>query len=150
MAVLQGALRVDELYALYREGRLVTRRQDETGRRWHVAKKQRLVDAMLRGYSVPSLLLAHAESGEHSRCYEVVDGVQRVHSVIGFLEMRFGVEDGFFDADRFTCTLPADSRRWAVGQPRLSLSRCAAFLEYPLPLTMCVLDRREWAAGTLI
>ncbi len=49
---------------------------------WNVKQKQRLIDSIIRGYPIGSLVLREISSNK----YEVLDGQQRVRTIFDFLE----------------------------------------------------------------
>ena len=107
-----------------------------------MAKKQRLIDAMLQGLSIPTLLCAsHSDHGGRGACLEVIDGVQRVHAIVGFIQNAFASTRGFFDKE--ACALGESKRLPHKGLPRLPIERSKAFLDYRLPLTLCQVEEEE-------
>ena len=63
---------------LMREGRINPRPQYQRAPVWNDAKKQLLIDSILRGYDLPKFYLRSTDPPyEH----EVVDGQQRLHAI---------------------------------------------------------------------
>ena len=58
---------------------------------WNLAKKQRLIDTMLREFDIPKIYLAI--SSEANFDHEIVDGQQRIRSIWEFHENAFALGD---------------------------------------------------------
>lgn len=61
----------------------------QRGEVWPTAKKQRLVDSILRGWVVPPVLLI---SGGHGQPQQVLDGQQRLASIRDFMLNEFSID----------------------------------------------------------
>ena len=65
---------------------------------WTLVEKQKLVESTLRKFPVPAILLAERETGD----YEVIDGLQRLHTLVSFIESAFPTLDKkYFDVSQF-------------------------------------------------
>lgn len=63
---------------------------------WTIDEKQRLIDSILRKYPLPQFLVAKTNAEQDT--YEIIDGMQRLNAIIGFIENDFSTTDGkFFD-----------------------------------------------------
>lgn len=60
---------------------------------WSEAKKQRLIDTILRGYDIPKFYLAPSSVPEFR--FEVVDGQQRIRAIWEFMDGGFTTSDEF-------------------------------------------------------
>ncbi|RQU62275.1 DUF262 domain-containing protein [Burkholderia cenocepacia] len=61
----------------------------QRGEVWPTAKKQRLIDSILRGWVVPPVLLI---SGGHGQPQQVLDGQQRLASIRDFMLNEFSID----------------------------------------------------------
>ncbi len=61
----------------------------QRGEVWPIAKKQRLIDSILRGWVVPPVLLI---SGGHGHPQQVLDGQQRLASIRDFMLNEFSID----------------------------------------------------------
>jgi hypothetical protein len=69
----------------------------QRGEVWPTAKKQRLVDSILRGWVVPPVLLI---SGGHGQPQQVLDGQQRLASIRDFMLNEFPIDGRIEPHDR--------------------------------------------------
>jgi hypothetical protein len=99
MAELDSSPRsIQSLYALFAEGKLWVNRRYQRKLVWTLEEKQKLVESVLRKYPIPAILLAERDTGD----YEVIDGLQRLHSLMSFIETAFPTERGrAFDVAQF-------------------------------------------------
>jgi hypothetical protein len=89
---------VQSLYAWYADGKLWVNRRYQRKLVWTLEEKQKLVESVLRRYPIPAILLAEREGGD----YEVIDGLQRLHTLMSFIETSFPTENGrIFDVAQF-------------------------------------------------
>jgi hypothetical protein len=107
---------------------------------WTIVEKQRLVDSVLMGYPLPLFLLAEKPVDGGQSIYEIIDGMQRLNAIFGFIENTFLVNDFCFDVNEF-----ARARQLAeqgvfppAGPevPRLNAASCANILDYQLAVTI--------------
>lgn len=67
---------------------------------WTLEEKQKLIDSILKKYPVPAILLAEKEDSPGT--YEIIDGLQRLHAILSFIEMAFPTEaDHYFNLEFF-------------------------------------------------
>jgi hypothetical protein len=89
---------VQSLYAWYADGKLWVNRRYQRKLVWTLEEKQKLVESVLRRYPIPAILLAERDSGD----YEVIDGLQRLHTLMSFIETAFPTDtDRVFDVTQF-------------------------------------------------
>ncbi|GAA3809006.1 DUF262 domain-containing protein [Amycolatopsis tucumanensis] len=101
---------VQSIYSWYSEGRLYVNRRYQRKLVWTQVEKQKLVESVLQKYPVPAILLAERDTGD----YEVIDGLQRLHTLVSFIETSFPTLDGkFFDISQFpTAKTRADEEKF--------------------------------------
>lgn len=88
---------IQSLYTWYADDKLWVNRRYQRKLVWTLEEKQKLVASVLNGYPIPAILLAEREDG-----YEVIDGLQRLHTFMSFIETAFPTEDGkAFDVEQF-------------------------------------------------
>lgn len=91
---------IQTLYTWFRSGRLIVNRRYQRKLVWTLEEKQKLIDSVLRGYPIPAILLAETATAPDK--YEVLDGMQRLHAMMSFIETAYPTEDGlFFDLTHF-------------------------------------------------
>lgn len=54
---------------------------------WQNPDKSHLIESILRGIPIPSIYLAEEEEGK----YVVIDGQQRINSIVRYLDSKFGL-----------------------------------------------------------
>lgn len=62
---------------------------------WSGEEKARLIDSILKGYPIPLILFAEITGSNGIIYYEVLDGMQRLNAIVGFLENLSKVFFGF-------------------------------------------------------
>jgi hypothetical protein len=139
MTVTPQGISVQTVYRWYREGTLVVNRQYQRKLVWTIAEKQGLIDSILKGYPIPLFLLAERESSGKV-VYEIIDGLQRLNAVLGFIENTFLVNDKCFDINEFSRArqLAEDNIFTIFPQEiqRMEANQCANILDYQLAVTI--------------
>jgi hypothetical protein len=89
---------VQSIYSWYDEGKLFVNRRYQRKLVWTLPEKQKLVESILRKFPVPAILLAGRDTGG----YEIIDGLQRLHTLVSFIETAFPTLDHkYFDVSQF-------------------------------------------------
>ena len=90
---------VQTVYTWYRDQKLFVNRRYQRKLVWTLEEKQKLIGSILKKYPIPAILLAERET---PGTYEIIDGLQRLHSIVSFIEDAFPLETtGYFDANLF-------------------------------------------------
>lgn len=128
---------IQSLYAMYREDRLFVNRRYQRKLVWTLEEKQRLIESIVKRYPIPAILIAERKSGDG---YEIIDGLQRLHAIVSFIETGFSTLDGkYFDVKHFPTAqtnadaglfLTADTQNW------ISQKDVSAVLDYTLALSV--------------
>lgn len=127
---------IQSLYSWYSQGLLWVNRRYQRKLVWTLAEKQKLVESVLQQYPIPAVLLAEREGGG----YELIDGLQRIHTLMSFIEESFATEDGrYFDVRQF----PTANTRAKEGlfethddSERLSPREVGTFLDYSMAISV--------------
>lgn len=89
------------IYTWYSQDKLFVNRRYQRKLVWTLPEKQKLVESVLSKLPIPAVLMSEREGGG----YEIIDGLQRLHSLMSFIEQGFPTERGkFFDTARFLTT----------------------------------------------
>src|SRR5690242_16226670 len=96
MSITPRGMSVQEAYRLFRENRLIVNRKYQRKLVWSLDEKQNLIDSLIKDYPIPLILLADA-SISGSTFYEIMDGMQRLNAIFGFIDNVFSVDNKFFD-----------------------------------------------------
>lgn len=89
---------IQTIYAMFSEGKLFVNRRYQRKLVWTLEEKQKLIESIQKKYPIPAILIAERE--EFPGTYEIIDGLQRLHAIISFIEtafptlkgMRFAIE----------------------------------------------------------
>src|SRR5689334_7976846 len=84
-------LSIQSLYSWYHDNKLFVNRRYQRKLVWTLEEKQKLIEAILKKYPVPAILLAETEAKPGT--YEIIDGLQRLHAIISFIETAFPTLD---------------------------------------------------------
>ena len=89
---------IQSLYGWYNENRLFVNRRYQRKLVWTLEEKQRLVESVVKRYPIPAIILAE-RPGE---TFEIIDGLQRLHTLMSFIELGFPTLEGeYFDVAQF-------------------------------------------------
>jgi hypothetical protein len=121
---------IQSIYTLYSQDQLYVNRRYQRKLVWTLQEKQKLVESILNRYPVPGVLLAERESGG----YEIIDGLQRLHSIVSFIEGAYPTASGaYFDISQ----LPTAKARMDKGlyepvasTPLVTAADVSTFLDY--------------------
>lgn len=95
------------LHRKIRQGRLDLQPNFQRGEVWGKAKKQRLIDSILRGWHIPPI---HVIQVPNSDKQEVLDGQQRLAAIRDFLEGEFTINGNLDPVERYIMEL--DGLSW--------------------------------------
>lgn len=105
---------------------------------WTLEEKQKLIDSILAKYPIPAILLAEIEGPEEQ--YEIIDGLQRLHAILSFIETAYPLNDKrFFDLNFFPTAKDYSAEGLFVDQAQeqtISTTECSTILNYPLSLSI--------------
>ena len=91
---------IQSVYALYREGKIFVNRRYQRKLVWTQKEKQKLIESIMNKYPIPAILFAEKE-GPYST-YEIIDGLQRLHAIVSYIENQFSLEGGkYFNIEAF-------------------------------------------------
>lgn len=129
---------IQTLYGWFREGKLIVNRRYQRKLVWTLDEKQKLIDSILQKYPIPAIFLA--EINGKAGHYEVIDGMQRLHTLMSFIETTFSTLDGkYFDLTYFPTALQyRDSGAFTETATTEKIDQKAAsvFLDYTLAVSM--------------
>lgn len=127
---------VQSVYGWFRDDKLYVNRRYQRKLVWTLEEKQKLVDSILKKYPVPAILLAERE--ESPGTYEIIDGLQRLHSIVSYIETAFPTTGGtYFSIDKHSRAREAADEGLfepAVTNDLLSQREVTTLLDYTLPV----------------
>lgn len=137
MAIASRGMSIQEAYRNYRAGKLIVNRQYQRKLVWSIDEKINLIDSILKQYPIPLILLASSVQGEHK--LEIIDGMQRLNAIFGYIDNEFLYEECVFDVEQFArAKQAAEEGLFDVATKevkRLDPKLCANFLDYQLAIT---------------
>lgn len=129
---------IQSLYSWHREDKLYVNRRYQRKLVWTLEEKQRLVESILKSYPIPAILIAERKGA--SGTYEIIDGLQRLHAIVSFIETSFKTLDGkYFDLKHFpTAKSYADQGKFFqnTGELLLSQKEVSTVLDYTMALSV--------------
>ncbi|WP_254564329.1 DUF262 domain-containing protein [Oscillatoria sp. HE19RPO] len=141
MSIVPRGMTVTEAYRLYRSGNLLVNRKYQRKLIWSVEEKGKLIGSILNGYPIPLILLAERPKVHGSGKYEIIDGMQRLNALCGFIENLFSFDKKFFDINEFSYAKQlADDKVFKYEEKsevdKLDRKKCADILDYQLAVTI--------------
>lgn len=132
------AVPVQTLYTWFRDNKLIVNRRYQRKLVWTLEEKQKLLDSILSKYPVPAILLSEVEGPEEN--FEIIDGLQRMHAIMSFIETSYPTDDGrYFDLDYFpTAKEFAEKGVFSdqSGGSVLDNAACSTILNYQVSLSI--------------
>lgn len=127
---------LQHLYSEYMSGAYVVNRRYQRKLVWAVEEKQALIDSVRLSLPIPLVLLAEHTEGDTGRRFEIIDGLQRLNALFGFIENEFSYKGEFFDLETLADTkYLRDQGVLKQRQPMIDRSVCVAITNYLLPLS---------------
>lgn len=140
MSIAPRGMSIQEAYRLYREGNLLVNRKYQRKLVWTVSEKEKLIGSILKEYPIPLVLLAERPQIHGSGKYEVIDGMQRLNAIFGFIENAFSFEEKYFKISEFSRARQlAEAGIFQTAAPSsayLSDKECADLMDYQLAVTI--------------
>jgi len=139
MSIVPRGMTVTEAYRLYRSRSLLVNRKYQRKLIWSVEEKEKLIGSILKGYPIPLILLAERPQVHGSGKYEIIDGMQRLNAICGFIENLFSFNEKYFDLNEFSYAKQlADEKvfKFVENSDKLDRTKCADILDYHLAVTI--------------
>lgn len=132
-------LSIQTIYRMFKDNDFYVNRQYQRKLVWTLEEKQKLIDSILKDFPIPLVLLAKREAD--SAKYDIIDGLQRLHTIISFIDNAFcTAKSRLFDVRQLPRAAQAaseDGRSIITDEAQiLSPTECAVLLEYTLPVTI--------------
>jgi uncharacterized protein with ParB-like and HNH nuclease domain len=133
MSIVPRGMSITEAYRLYRSGRLLVNRKYQRKLIWSIEEKSKLIGSILKGYPIPLILLAERPQIHGSGKYEIIDGMQRLNAICGFIENLYSFDTKYFDVNEFPYAkqLAEENVFESIKENKyLSRKECADILDY--------------------
>ena len=129
---------IQSIFSWYSEDKLYVNRRYQRKLVWTLLEKQKLVESIIKKYPIPAILIAERE--EEAGTYEIIDGLQRLHAIISFIETSFPTIEGKnFDVEQFPTAKSRESEKHFVSdksKPFLTAREIGTLLDYPLAISV--------------
>ncbi|EPL1070252.1 GmrSD restriction endonuclease domain-containing protein [Pluralibacter gergoviae] len=91
---------IQTIYSWFTEGKIFVNRRYQRKLVWTAVEKQKLIESIQKRYPIPAVLLAERENDPGT--YEIIDGLQRLHAIMSFIETGYeSLEGKRFNLDAF-------------------------------------------------
>ena len=131
-------LSIQSVYSQYSEDKLYVNRRYQRKLVWTLEEKQKLIESILKKYPIPAILVAERENAPGT--YEIIDGLQRLHAVVSYIETSFPALTGqYFDVSAFpTAKNRAGQLKFAPVQEKelLTQQEVITILDYSLAMSV--------------
>jgi hypothetical protein len=132
------AVPVQTLYTWFRENKLIVNRRYQRKLVWTLEEKQKLLDSLLSKYPIPAILLSEIEGPKEN--FEIIDGLQRMHAILSFIETFYPIVDGrYFDLNYFPTAKELSEKGVFFDQSGgnvLDSTACSTILNYQVSLSI--------------
>lgn len=139
---------VQVVYDNYLSHKYIVNRRYQRKLVWTQQEKVDFIDSLLKNYSVPLFLLAQNTDTEGNITYEIIDGMQRLNSIVSFIENEFPVEwsgkQCYFNLDTLASTLNLkQSGQIEQREPMLPKEVCLDIVSYQIPFSFIIADQQS-------
>lgn len=139
---------IQVVYDNYLACRYIVNRRYQRKLVWTQQEKEYFIDSIINNYSVPLFLLAQNNDEKGFVKYEIIDGMQRLNSIVSFIENEFPVgykgENMFFDLDTLASTLDQKrSGKLKQRKPVLPKDVCMEIVKYQVPFSFIIADKQS-------
>ncbi|MBH2886607.1 GmrSD restriction endonuclease domain-containing protein [Serratia marcescens] len=116
----------EELYEWYLSEKLIINRRYQRKLVWSLDEKTALISSMIQQYPIPLLLFVSIDNKR-----EILDGMQRLESLMSFIEQRFSLNGEYFNLDAIALTKELkDGGKLNQQEPVLSREKSALIARY--------------------
>ena len=139
---------VQVVYENYLAGKYIVNRRYQRKLVWTQQEKTAFIDSLLQNYSIPIFLLAQNTDGEGKITYDIIDGMQRLNSIMSFIENEFSIEwngkQYYFNLDTLASTLNLkQSGELKQKEPALPKDVCMGIVSYQIPFSFIIADQQN-------
>lgn len=134
---------VERAYEDYRNGIYLVNRRYQRKLVWNRNEKEAFIDSLKNGYPVP-LFLFSVNEYKGQRRQEIIDGMQRLNAIFGFIENEFAIDGYYFDLSSTALTKQLlDEDILKQKEPILERTSCVNIASYELPYSSYDEDNPE-------
>ena len=127
---------IETIYGYYKEDKLLVNRRYQRKLVWTIEEKEKFIDSISLNYPVPLILVAQIKHKEINR-YEIIDGMQRLDSIVSFIEGDFPLDGKYFDLETVASTkYLLDNKQLKQKTPKLDRELCKRIALYQIPMSI--------------
>lgn len=139
---------IQVVYDNYINNKYIVNRRYQRKLVWTQQEKVAFIDSIVKNYSIPLFLLAQNTDSNGLTQYEIIDGMQRLNSIVSFIENEFGIEyDGkicYFNVDTLASTLNLKQQGKLVPRtPQFPKDICLNIVSYQIPVSLIIADQQS-------
>lgn len=139
---------IQVVYDNYLGGKYIVNRRYQRKLVWTQEEKVAFIDSIMKNYSVPLFLLAQNTDEKGVDKYEIIDGMQRLNSIVSFIENEFAIEwegnKSYFNLDTLASTLDLkQSGKLKQKNPFLPKEVCLSIVRYQIPFSFIIADQQS-------
>lgn len=128
---------VERVFGNYQARQYMVNRRYQRKLVWTLEEKRRFIDSLRSGYPVPIVLLAERQGTSGFGQFEIIDGMQRLNAIFGYIENEYSVDGMYFDLNTMAETKALlDAGKITQHEPALSREACVAIASYTIPLSI--------------
>lgn len=132
------AVPVQTLYTWFRDHKLIVNRRYQRKLVWTLEEKQKLIDSIISKYPIPAILLAEVEGPQEK--FEIIDGLQRMHAILSFIETSYPMEnEKYFDLNYFPTAKEYSDNELFIDNSEghvIDTQECSIVLNYQVSLSI--------------
>ncbi|SEJ38201.1 Putative DNA-binding domain-containing protein [Myroides marinus] len=134
---------VESVYTLYRKKMLLVNRKYQRKLVWTIEEKEKFIDSLYKSLPIPLILSAITKYKDNS-VYEIIDGMQRLNSIISFIENEIYLDGKYFNLETFALTKKLkDERRLTQKTPVMTIDECLKVTTYQIPFSVTTYDSEK-------
>jgi hypothetical protein len=127
---------IERIYGSFQGKRYLVNRRYQRKLVWTLDEKKSFIDSVTKGYPVPIVLLAEIRADERS-VFEIIDGMQRLNAIMGFIENEYPVNGAYFDLNTMAATkVLLDAGSLKQKEPVLARETCVGIASYTVPFSI--------------
>ena len=129
---------VEQIYENYIKGKYIINRRYQRKLVWTIEEKRKLIDSIQNSLPIPLVLVAESSVVDKytDKCYEIIDGLQRIDAIVSFIENQYSYDGKYFDLDSMGVTIDKKKSGEIVQkEPILDREICRALTQYRIPIS---------------
>lgn len=139
---------IQVVYDNYINNKYIVNRRYQRKLVWTQQEKVAFIDSIVKNYSIPLFLLAQNTDSNGMTQYEIIDGMQRLNSIVSFIENEFGIDYNgkisYFNVDTLASTLNLKQQGKLVPKTsQLPKDVCLNIVSYQIPVSLIIADQQS-------